>query len=375
MKKHTSLLIKIKKDIEHAKIISFDVFDTLLLRPYLVPTDLFLHIEKTKQASSFAYVRIGAEWEARRKAKGREDITFDEIYNEIYDIFKPLKQVELDWEMRVLIGNPEMKQVWDYAKSQGKKIIVVSDVYLPANFIAKALKKNGFGNYNKLYVSGDLGKTKYMGTLYRHIIDELKVDPKDILHIGDNNHSDYKKAKENKIKAVKYKKVAEQFEEYSPRIKDFKKRYDGDLGSGILIAVLAQRWQKNMLEGNKQVDYFKKMGYEYAGPLAYGYTRWIEAEAKSMEIDKLLFVARDGYTLEKVFNNFNDSIKTSYVYAPRFLNLICRLDYDYIRKDEIIKKSQTSAIIDYFSKIDPKIKKLAADLDRTNWKKLTYQKL
>ena len=40
-------MLEILKDkIEKAKIVSFDIFDTLLLRPYAKPVDLFLHLEK-----------------------------------------------------------------------------------------------------------------------------------------------------------------------------------------------------------------------------------------------------------------------------------------------------------------------------------------
>ena len=44
-----TLLNKIKSKIDSYDIISFDIFDTLLLRPYVKPTDLFLHIEKSEK--------------------------------------------------------------------------------------------------------------------------------------------------------------------------------------------------------------------------------------------------------------------------------------------------------------------------------------
>lgn len=49
------LLEKIKKQIDKSSAVSFDIFDTLLLRPYLNPTDL-LRMSKKSWASSFYLV-------------------------------------------------------------------------------------------------------------------------------------------------------------------------------------------------------------------------------------------------------------------------------------------------------------------------------
>ena len=163
------LLPEIKNEIEKHKIISFDIFDTLLLRPYLQPTDLFLHIEKVYKAPFFRVLRQEAEKNARKAHSAAEDITFDEIYDCIDEAFKPLKSVELEFEEMVLRANPELKQVYDYAKALGRKIVIVSDMYLPDDFLANVLKKNGFSGFDGLYVSGNIGKTKSTGNLYRQV--------------------------------------------------------------------------------------------------------------------------------------------------------------------------------------------------------------
>ena len=67
------------------ELISFDVFDTLLLRPFARPTDLFRKLEHDTGANGFAEARIAAEKRANRRArqKGLTDARFDEIYAEI----------------------------------------------------------------------------------------------------------------------------------------------------------------------------------------------------------------------------------------------------------------------------------------------------
>lgn len=345
-----------KRVIEHAKIVSFDIFDTLLVRPYIKPTDVFIHMEKHFNATFFHDCRVNAERAAREKHSNREDITFNDIYDEIDDNFKYLKEQELKWEEMVLQPNPEILDIWNAAKKLGKKIVIASDMYLPTTFIEKVLKKNGFSGYDKLYVSGDLNITKWKGTMFDAIAKDMSVKPHEILHIGDNEHSDYKIPHRKGIKTLHIKALAEKFIKRNPRIQKFFDRQYDKLGASILVSILAIRSAKN-----KDCDYWHNLGYEYGGPIIYGYTRWIESIAKYENIDHLFFVARDGYTLQKVFNIFNSTIKNSYVYAPRFLNLICRLDYF---KYDI---AQSSGIIDFFATKDSKIAKMKERTTLNTW--------
>ena len=52
---------KIKNEIKNAKVVSFDIFDTLLLRTYIRPRDVFKHLETAFDAKGFANERFYAE--------------------------------------------------------------------------------------------------------------------------------------------------------------------------------------------------------------------------------------------------------------------------------------------------------------------------
>lgn len=47
------MLDQLKSLIQSHDIISFDLFDTLLLRPYIIPTDVFLHIGRIINKKEF----------------------------------------------------------------------------------------------------------------------------------------------------------------------------------------------------------------------------------------------------------------------------------------------------------------------------------
>lgn len=61
VKKYAEEKINIYDEIKKHDIISFDIFDTLLVRPYVKPTDMFIHIEKLYKAEGFHENRIKAE--------------------------------------------------------------------------------------------------------------------------------------------------------------------------------------------------------------------------------------------------------------------------------------------------------------------------
>ena len=359
---HYSRRVKtIIKQIDKVDVVSFDIFDTLLFRPYVRPIDLFLHMEHHYGISQFMESRMNAECVARQKHSEQIDVTLDQIYEEIDENFKQYKQKEMDWERMVLCPNLEMKKYWEYAKQNNKKIVVASDMYLPTNFIADILKKNGFGDYDKLYVSGDVNQSKANGGLFDVIIHDMDVAPNKILHIGDNEHSDYVHPKDHGLHAYLYPHLVNTFLRNNIRISRFYRGQSNNIGASILVSIAAIRDLQSQIGDDTVKNYWKNLGYEYGGPVIYGYARWIECEAQAQNINHLMFVARDGYSLQRVFNTFNQNINNSYVYAPRFLNLICRLDYC---KYDI---NQSSAIVNYFKNTNKELAKLAAKNKLETW--------
>jgi len=327
--------------IKNYDVISFDVFDTLLVRPYVRPTDLFFHMARCFRCPSFARARISAERSARQNTT-KFDVTLDDIYDEIDDNFRELKQSELDWEYMVLRPNPDMCAVWNAARNMGKKIIIASDMYLPTDFISNVLRKNGFDGFDNIYVSCDINKTKHAGTMFDAIIRDTGMPPKKILHIGDNKLSDYDMPRRHGMSAIRIVPIINRYMKSNARIAHFWKSQNGDIGASVLVSMMALHSHTV----NKSTNYWYRLGWMYAGPAIYGYTRWLESIARIENLDTLLFVARDGYTLQRVFTMFNHDIETKYVYAPRLLNLICRLEY---RTDaSSVAIAQQRAIIEHY---------------------------
>lgn len=354
----------IKRMIENANIISFDIFDTLLIRPYVKPTDLFVHMEKYYDMPFFANARINAEISARQHLQSCEDITLDDIYNEIDDDFKSFKQKELDWEEKILQPNPLIKDAWNAAIKSGKKIIITSDMYLPKKFIEKVLKKKGFNGYDELYISGDLNATKRTGKLFNIILQAYKESPSNVLHIGDNPHSDYEMPKTLKIKCFLVEKYIDIYLKKNIKAKKFLEKQSNQIGASILVSLLAINAAKN-----EKNNYWTNLGYEYTGPIAYSYVKWINNIADEKNIDDLLFVARDGYVLEQVHKQISDR-SSHYVYAPRYLGLICQLSYR--TDDSDVAKAQQRTIIQHYAKTNKQFEKIVKNTDFSKISQLEF---
>ncbi len=307
----------LKLEIDKVEIVSFDVFDTLLLRNYVNPTDLFLHVEKKEDAKGFYLERVDAEKRCRRKYKNKEDITIDDIYNEIDGGFKHLKDCELEFEKKSLHPNFQIKSLYDYALEKGKKIIAVSDMYLPESFLKNVLLCNGFSVFDGVFVSGELDKTKAKGTVFKYVLEKYSIAASRLLHIGDNEHSDYKVPKELGINSRLYPKISRQYFGKFRYLREFYRANKGSLEVSVVVNLVGEY----MLNGSDK-NYWIELGFRLAGPVSYAFSHFINNEIRKRKITKLLFIARDGYLLRKIWNLFGVKVDNYYVYAPRLLSLL-----------------------------------------------------
>ncbi|EKP7733517.1 hypothetical protein P4A33_001901, partial [Campylobacter coli] len=112
-------ILKTKEKSKHCAAVSFDLFDTLLVRPYSTPQDVFLHLEEKYNLKGFAKDRTNAENKARILLN-KKLVNYDEIYACMPQIYQFLKEKEQELEFETLYVNPEMKVVYDYLIKQGK---------------------------------------------------------------------------------------------------------------------------------------------------------------------------------------------------------------------------------------------------------------
>lgn len=208
-------------NIGSLKLLSLDIFDTLLFRSFFDPACLFeevAYMTKTEELygnylkpSTFKCLRVAAERKARKKTSYGE-VTLEEIYDEIPEFCCTDKQRLMNLEIEVEVNscylNPSVYSFMEHCKEKSIDIILVSDMYLGEDVIRKMLSKAGFdfSLISKIYVSSDHKVNKASGKLFEVVLrDNPTLDPEtQILHIGDNIIGDYTTPKQLKIQSIHY---------------------------------------------------------------------------------------------------------------------------------------------------------------------------
>ena len=303
-------ITKIKEIIDKKEIVSFDIFDTLLFRNIYKPTDLFKilgkEVEEKYGIEGFHSLRISCEADSRN-AENKNETSLDEIYQLMEERIKRdvqwIKKREIELELEFTDFNPFMKEVFDYAVKTKKRIVLVSDMYLPSELVKKLLKKTGYKDA-PIYISCEYHAGKGTKELYEVVLEKEKLDKTKWVHIGDNKYSDYEKAKEFGIEAIWYENVCSKDKLPEPTTVE----------SSIIRGI-----QDNYLYNGNELEYWERFGVLYASPIYYGFANWLFKLTRNK--DNLFFLARDGYTVKKVYDLLKDKrgakIDTYYLYGSR----------------------------------------------------------
>lgn len=336
--------------------VSFDIFDTLISRPLYNPTDLFYMLDKKfeslyKTNISFSKLRILSESIAREK-ENHLNPTFEDVnINEIYDymiqelsipshVAHIMKEEEKNLEKKLCTQRKSMKELYDLALLCGKKVIIVSDMYLDEETITEILKNNGYEGYEKLYLSSMLRLTKYSGGIFKYVLKDLKVNANNILHLGDTWTNDIVNAQAAGMDTFFIPKAIEVFENKIPNVVTNNCAYIGKTACGIvedskelmkslgyrsMIAMIANKYFDNPYRSfNEHSDfnvdpYF--MGYYAVGMHMAGLMQWMIKNLKEDGYESVHFMSRDGYLPMMIYEKFKDALKdipnSEYIYTSR----------------------------------------------------------
>lgn len=310
-------------------VISFDIFDTLIFRPFARPDDLFHILAQKHEYLDFANLRTMAEYEARKQKKateGTDEISITDIYEYIETYIglsaKQGIEIEFETEKQLCFANPFMYSVFEILKQHHKKMILVSDMYLPKSMLQELLYSCGYDGFDEIFVSCEYQKSKHQGALYGVVKSRYGAD-KTYIHIGDNPHSDVAQAKNYGMNAIWYQNVNETGNPYRC---DEMSRIVGSAYSGLVNA--------HLHNGAKQYSPQYEYGFVYGGLFVLGYCKFIHDYAQVYNLDKILFLARDGDILKRVYDKLYPDSKTEYVYWSRLAAKLSanHYKYDYIRR-------------------------------------------
>lgn len=296
-------------------VISFDIFDTLITRKIYSPDDLFDLIGKNIKTNkfdknNFKSLRRQAEIIAIEKGEVG-DPSIHDIYDEFAKINnltkkekEEIKDLEIQYEKKFLISRKDSLELFNRLKKANKRIIITSDMYLTSDILKEILESLGYTGYEKLYVSCEINLRKDKGNIW----DYLKKEYQDVsfIHIGDNEESDVHKLWDYGVNNEHIMQGKKMFE--NTRYGYFNKncRLNETITSSILYGLIINKnlfnspFKFNKSSGEYIIEDNYDFGYSVVGPIILYYLLWLIKNKKQNE--QLLFLSREGYYLEKLFD-------------------------------------------------------------------------
>lgn len=320
--------------IEEVDVVSFDIFDTLLMRKTLYPTDVFeVMIEKEAMLpKDFANNRILCE---RELLANQCNPTIYDVYDKLQKIYgwsdkekKVFLKLEVHTDCRCIVRRECIYSYYKKCIKEGKKVYLLSDMYYTHEILCYILEQFDICGYEKIYVSCEYNtsKSKHLFDIY---ISDNQVE--NGLHIGDDLEADIDSAKKRNLKT---------FHIYSARQLLEQSNYAGvlnytdSLSERVLIGCFIARLFNNPFDfkqGKGIIRNAEDYGYAFVAPLVFKFCSWLLEKCEKDDIKSILFSSRDGYLFYKSFASIRNSIKEDvlpesiYFYASRMAYTIISL--------------------------------------------------
>lgn len=311
-------------------VVSFDVFDTLIFRPFDTPTDLFYFLDEPIGILDFHRIRMEMEHLARLdhfKLRKNYEVSFREIWEKIETEVGPSAErgmeIEQQLELAFCYPNPFLQEVYRELRERGKRIIITTDMYLPPAFLEELLAHCGYTGFEQIYVSNVYEKSKGEGRLYEVVKRELGPGVK-LVHVGDNIQSDVKNAKAHGLAAIHY-----------PNVNTYSMSYRAHDMSALIGSAYRGIVDNHIYSGSRADSMAYEYGYIYGGLFVVGYCSFIHDYCQRNQVDKLLFLSRDGDTLKQIYDRMFPGENTAYVLWGRLpaTKLMADMNrYDFFRR-------------------------------------------
>ncbi len=333
-----------RKLVVDKNIVSFDLFDTLLIRrihdPDLVklPVARFIAQLAKKEGKKWSWQKI-QQLRDRRETQQRAETgkkyrdheacypTFmenvlREIFAESYtdDLLGKITDYELAMENAMLVPRTELI-VWLQELAVAKKrIFILSDMYLPANHLEKLVAHAKILELVECVVSSaDSFAAKASGEGYRQLAKRYQLNPANWLHIGDNAFSDGLQAKEFGITPLIIADPKEQLR------KSIVKRYTNySKGKPFWRGRLLQQVMAPHESENRKRAPLYCQGFTFIGPLIGMFVQEIREICRREKLSKIFFLSREGWTFERYWQQAIPLIypeeelpETTYLYVSR----------------------------------------------------------
>jgi FMN phosphatase YigB (HAD superfamily) len=301
-----------------AKLVSFDLFDTLLLRPFLEPAGARAYLadlaKRQFNLGHFGQWRERAEASARAEA-GR-DVSLDVIYRTMARLFgmdqvlaTRLQALELATERRLLKPRKAVLDAAQALQAKGsRRIVGVTDMYLDTANLREVLPAPVHALCERLYVSCETGWRKDDGRAWRELPSLEGIAPRQWLHVGDNEHADVQLPQAlgfihpiHVLRPYALLSAVPALRSLRPR-QEQRRRWQDQLWLGLVANHFAELGDERpgALLHDITLEKPETFGYAVLGPLLLDYSIWLHRMALEKDHRRILFLSREGHLLHRL---------------------------------------------------------------------------
>lgn len=316
--------------LDKAQVITFDIFDTLISRWVLRPRDIFKLIDTQVNYETFLFS------EKRIEA---EDMAGDATIYQIYDVFRKITDIsdeeknrllrlEIDTEKKYLHKRNYMCELLKSVVEKGKKVYLISDMYLTKDILEDILLAMGISGYEDIFVSCEYGKTKENG-LFRVFLENTCYKPECCLHIGDNYYADIVAAKKSGMSVYQIYSPVDLLENsiYSVILNKCDTFEENVVISRFAVDAYNNPFGRYHKNGKLILESVEQMAGLLIAPVIYKYCVWITQQLVKNNNDIIYFPSRDGYILQKIYDMISEHCAgfklpdSKYIYTSRRIAL------------------------------------------------------
>lgn len=353
-------------------ICSFDVFDTVLTRLVGTPKGFFLLLGKQLATytlinctpEAFVHARTTAEYRAYGNVG--EKYSLQQIYTELAIALRltneqreKIMHLECALESQLIRPIPIARGIIQAARNEGKRVVFVSDMYLPSEFIKEQLVRHSFWEEGDvLYVSNEYGKSKATGQLFRELLSREGVSPTQVSHYGNDLRVDVQGAKKVGLKVKHFPEG--NLNRYEQKLESHSYATEG-LSSAMAGASRLVRLQVPVSSSKEEA--LRDVAAGVVAPTLVGYVLWVLQQAQIMGLKRLYFVSRDGQILleiaRRLVGKLNYACELRYIYGSRLSwNLPAVVSLDQQQALEMLKRpswildgTSTLSIRDFLARV------------------------
>lgn len=309
--------------IEEHDVVSFDLFDTLIMRKTLFSTDVFEIVEgRLRQQGIEIKGFAGKRLECEKSLAKKGALALTEIYQYMiaqycFEGISAKELADLEWavDCELLVPRREMCELVSQVYRSGKEVYIVSDTFYTKEQLENLLDKLNV-KVTDIFASCEFGTSKTQ-ELYGYL--KNCIGGRTCLHIGDDGVADVDCAVRfdldackifsglELLEAVGYMGMWDCIETLSDRIK-----------VGMFVAAIFNSpFQFESEERKITVKTAQDIGYLFAAPVITDFVIWFDKMVQQYQCPNVWMGARDGYLLKRLYDYLKQEEASTYFMASR----------------------------------------------------------